>query len=637
MPQFKKKIKILKAPSPIYQQDRNTLSLDTHQIFPNQFIDKQADDYRDQYPEADIEDANIEAERGENIITPDFANYTIGGKLHSQGGTPLEVEPGSFIYSNDKKLRIKGDVLSEFGINPNSKKALKGYTPADIAKKYRTNKFLDKLKDPDSDDLDKDTSMMVMGNMKNKLGKLAFIQEAMKGFPDGIPEMVSNDEEDQKNNTSNQGQYKMGGSIGSKKRYQDGGGITPEIRRQARLVRTVPQGAKFLGKLGTESYYGTTDGGYMVVPQAKSANVFMKNQQWLNYLQNKYPYASGEDLASKRQISRGNINLWNNQYRKYSNNNYYYTTDPIPSGIQPPGGNLPGIMPRSFPDVEQPPFPNTRSEQDLKTFENPVYDTGYGTMDYINMAAPYLIPLKKYNPIRINVTPQSIPFRPIDLEAQRQAIRGQVGQAETANALLGSSASMASARNSQLLGSGLDAINQSFSNEFNTNQQGRMQVEGQNAQFRQQANLFNAEQDDQYNARTAMVNENFDNEKRLRLQQFLKGLNTAERTRQTRNAANIINQDYYITADGRILRKQFSPDQAEARLFGQGMNSGYGAQTPTMDDFKRMYPSLANDPGINQKYWEWIRTTYTGRNSYGQTVVSRNPYMAPYDSQSFPQ
>ena len=59
------------------------------------------------YPtEKDPKKANIEAEKGELILTKDFELYKINGKPHTKGGTPLAVNEGDFIFS--KKLEGSG-------------------------------------------------------------------------------------------------------------------------------------------------------------------------------------------------------------------------------------------------------------------------------------------------------------------------------------------------------------------------------------------------------------------------------------------------------------------------------------------------------------------------------------------------
>jgi hypothetical protein len=131
--------------------------------------------------------ANLEAERGETaVVNIDGlpAHFKIGGKRHTQGGTPLNLPDNSFIFSDTAKMRIKDPViLAQFGMVP--KKA--GYTPAEIAKKYDINKFRQVLADANSEDLERKTAEMMISNYNMKLAKLALIQESMKGFPQGIP------------------------------------------------------------------------------------------------------------------------------------------------------------------------------------------------------------------------------------------------------------------------------------------------------------------------------------------------------------------------------------------------------------------------------------------------------------------
>lgn len=56
---------------------------------------------RDSEPKVDKKDATIEAEKGEVKIGKDLQTLRkIGGKKHSQGGTPLAPDPGDFIVSN---------------------------------------------------------------------------------------------------------------------------------------------------------------------------------------------------------------------------------------------------------------------------------------------------------------------------------------------------------------------------------------------------------------------------------------------------------------------------------------------------------------------------------------------------------
>ena len=138
------------------------------------------------------DEANIEAERGETVVGDldtdgNLEHAKIGGKRHFEGGTPLNVPDGSFIFSDTSALRIKNkDLLKNiFGITGN-----KSTTPADVAKKYELNKYKDMLQDPTVDPMTKKTAQMMIDNNLKKLGQLALIQEGMKGFPDGIPDIA---------------------------------------------------------------------------------------------------------------------------------------------------------------------------------------------------------------------------------------------------------------------------------------------------------------------------------------------------------------------------------------------------------------------------------------------------------------
>ena len=132
--------------------------------------------------------ATLEAELGEYAAIPDVdglpALYKIGGKRHSQGGTPLNLPENSFIYSDTAGMKIKDPkILEEFGMP--IKKG--GYTPADMAKKYDLNKYREILADKTTDKLARETAEKMIANYNVKLAKLALYQESKKGFPDGIP------------------------------------------------------------------------------------------------------------------------------------------------------------------------------------------------------------------------------------------------------------------------------------------------------------------------------------------------------------------------------------------------------------------------------------------------------------------
>lgn len=138
------------------------------------------------------ESANIEAEGGETLYGDldgdgGMEHMKISGPRHTDGGVPLNVPEGSFIFSDTAKMRIKDpEVLKYFGLL--AKKG--GYTPAEIAKRYDINKYKAIMEDESADELNKSTAQLMMENYNKKLAQLSMIQESMKGFPQGVPQVA---------------------------------------------------------------------------------------------------------------------------------------------------------------------------------------------------------------------------------------------------------------------------------------------------------------------------------------------------------------------------------------------------------------------------------------------------------------
>jgi hypothetical protein len=138
------------------------------------------------YPtEKDPKKANIEAEKGELILTKDFELYKINGKSHAKGGAPLSVNEGDFIFS--KKLEGSGKDFNKIFGNFDEKKK---YSYADVASRFlKMNDH--KVLSTDSNPIDRKTGVRMYEDYKDKLGMLAFLQEVSKGLPNGIPAIAA--------------------------------------------------------------------------------------------------------------------------------------------------------------------------------------------------------------------------------------------------------------------------------------------------------------------------------------------------------------------------------------------------------------------------------------------------------------
>lgn len=160
--------------------------------------------------------SNMEVEEGETLLRqmPDgsMAHFDIGGKPHSQGGTPIVGHPGDFIFSKTSKMKLGGPILQNFGKSVDTDKK---YTPADLAKQYPINKYKAIVDNPESDKLQTVSAQRLIKSYQQKLGELALVQEAFKGFPNGIPEVAAISE-------SGQPEMKFGG-------YMQYGGVGNSI------------------------------------------------------------------------------------------------------------------------------------------------------------------------------------------------------------------------------------------------------------------------------------------------------------------------------------------------------------------------------------------------------------------------
>ena len=128
--------------------------------------------------------ANLEAEKGETVLT-DLDNdgahelYTIGGKRHSEGGTPLNLPPQSFIFSDTAKMKFSPDELAKLGIESKKKQ-----TPAWASKRFKLNEFIKSMDNEHSDNISDETSELMIHKNKLQLSKIAFMSEAKKDFLD---------------------------------------------------------------------------------------------------------------------------------------------------------------------------------------------------------------------------------------------------------------------------------------------------------------------------------------------------------------------------------------------------------------------------------------------------------------------
>jgi len=145
----------------------------------------------------DPQEANLEAEKGEVAVKPDLSGiYSIAGRKHSQGGTPLNLQSGSFIFSDDKSLAISKDEKKIFQFKGGGITGKGRNTPARVIKrevdlnKYNSSSNI--LQDHTFDNISKNAAGLMLQKYIEKMGQVAYVQEAKKGFPSGLPPFSQN-------------------------------------------------------------------------------------------------------------------------------------------------------------------------------------------------------------------------------------------------------------------------------------------------------------------------------------------------------------------------------------------------------------------------------------------------------------
>ena len=231
--------------------------------------------------------ANVEIEKDELVIRPDLAAiYKAIGKKHSGGGIKAYLPENSFVISDDKSLAFTKEEHDLLELKKGGSSSTNKNTPADVLKRNidvkHYNKMTSILNDTKKDEFSKRTAAMMLSKYEDVLGKVAFGQEAKKGFPTGVPEFAQ-DATSQINEITHekmeeQTQYmKKGGNVYGK--MQPGGLIKkkPLFGQMIGLKDDISTYNPFMTDVltGIESYKGQPT--YQNIQKAINVNPYIKS------------------------------------------------------------------------------------------------------------------------------------------------------------------------------------------------------------------------------------------------------------------------------------------------------------------------------------------------------------------------
>lgn len=425
---------------------------------------------------------NAEAQLGETIVKEDGKLFKINGKLHSKGGTPIIMEPNDFIFTDSHK--IKGDIVkSEFGLNKD-----KDYTFADISKKYIKMNDYHKLAD-EIDPLDKNTAKKMISAYQEKLATLALLQEAQKGFPNGIPNIATPLIEKASS---------IPDSAVPKDSIMRNGGMLPQYDGGGDFNITPWSGDKTSNKKNASKYDSKswTEFAKSVGFRPDSNSTTSTNQQFQEYLYNK----PDDNFAYRKLIdaahAKTNKELGPNNAGRYNDGSFGARYDVVRDAITKDWSN-PSATSTKPASTEKAKFSEVQQGEMGKTTSASYKDMGFSSPEIMAMTLaarpiPYIAPTRVFNENYASAMGAMSNVMPYNYQSViNEATRGGY------NAIKG---------NSNLVGN----VGQSYANNaYIAGQLGEQTSKIKGDEYNQNANLYN--QNNQYLAQT-LIQEGQDKE-----------------------------------------------------------------------------------------------------------------------------
>lgn len=301
----------------------------------NLVADDDVDNINSTIKPIDREDSNLEAEKNELVFQPTGELYTVRGKSHAKGGTPLNLPKGAFLFSNYKPLAISKEDKEQFEFKKGGSNKLSLNTPAKVLSREidikHHNKMLAILKSDKHDEISKTSARLMLEKNLPKIGQVAFLQEEKKSFPDGIPDFSQGTAPSQENVDYMKKQFKMGGTNNPYlEKYQEAGKVkipypldneTPDYGN----VKGIVQGAELAAKYPWFKPFtaANTTKGYVTSTGVNSLYTGDKPSQYQNipYWEGLYgkPFSKMKEFQGflESQISQKDPTAWAEMNKKY--------------------------------------------------------------------------------------------------------------------------------------------------------------------------------------------------------------------------------------------------------------------------------------------------------------------------------
>lgn len=509
----------------------------------------------------DRKDANLEAEKGEVVVKPDLSGiYSIGGRKHSQGGTPLNLAEGSFIFSNDKDLHINPYEKKVFEFKGGGIVGKLDNTPARVIKRevdlnhYNNSVNIVQDKDNSNDTIAKNSAQLMLQKYQEKLGQVAYVQESKKGFPSGVPDFSQGSapvyNPDTKSKVEQNTQYMKGGGWAGFENpytpkmmtYADGGPVDPITGLPIGPTDAYPGGRTRNGRttpMQLSNSFNYPGGVSSLVNDWKKVGVDLTNTTSQDAQGAMYDWAlknnpgliknmwgqygdtaRGRNLPGRlydfEDLPDDRLSTLRNHYTDGLLGARTFSPQILPRTVNAPAPGAPPTLQTNYPSPETPPNPSLSP--------NPY--NGGTTLPY-NPQVP-LSPLQKanllysgyqaatvprYNPYRSQINSPLVELNKYNATPALNAAQTAASQAYAANRV--GNPYLSGANNQGIYGRSLEAQQQIIGQYANENVGVANQQAMQNNQIQRQDQMFNTEANQRYYDQTQALAQNYNNEKRF--------------------------------------------------------------------------------------------------------------------------
>lgn len=460
--------------------------LEPTQMIPNSY----KEEINDKIHPVDREKANAEIEQGEITFSPQTGIlHKATGKKHSKGGTPVNLDEGSFIFSDFSKTSLNKKDIKQMEFKTGGTYKPKSNTPAKVLNREidikHHNHLINITQNPKKhDDITKISSEMMIAKNLEKIGQVAFKQEQKKQFPNGQPDFakgtapvytpamdVQIDQSEQFSSLSYKPtptleKYKNGGNYIPKYLYgatvkcpcgTQADGVTcitcPDDKvaqyiPKAKLVTTVPNNYQYIGQNNNRNVYYTGTEGSRINNGPK-----MSNAAWTAFIN-----------SPQGRASRGS--------RMTNGTEDFVYTEPAmvantPSREIAPPAEI--VDPKNPLGIATSSTGNPVGEFEPQT-EGTVYNTKFTPYQKINAALPFVRAAMARTQYPMRQHQQSY-IPKMDL-INSQGMENQINQSYFNAAQqnrLNTNPAMAIAGNQDLAGNRMDKLNETIFNVLNQN------------------------------------------------------------------------------------------------------------------------------------------------------------------------